>query len=148
MRLEHFHGLRRHGRAADFHAQGAHHLRLLGVDEQCHAPLTTRASESSGHGTILIQATVLIKLHRFVTLSTDKFHDPGLLAGSSCTVSKNARTRSPICNSACPAGEAPYSSTYGVPRSPAAAMRGSKGIRPSSGTPRGISSVEAWPKSG
>src|SRR6266446_2371419 len=125
MRLEHLHRLGRHSRATNFHAQRAYHLRLLGVDEQRYAPLTTRATEGSSHRTIFIQATVLIKLHRFVTLSADKFHDPGLLAGSSCTVSKNARTRSPICNSACPAGEAPYSSTYGVPRSPAAAMRGS-----------------------
>src|SRR5947199_5272851 len=115
MCLEHLHRLRRHGRATDFHAQRAHHLCFLGVDEQRHAPLTTRAAEGSGHGTIFIQATVLVKLHRFVTLSADKFHDTGLLAGSACTVSKNVRTRSPICNSACPAGEAPYSSTYGVP---------------------------------
>src|SRR5919198_1419430 len=132
MRLQHLHGLGRYGGPTNFHAQRAHHLRLLGVDEQGHAPLATRAAEGCDHRTILVQAAVLVKLHRFVTFSTDKFHDTGLLAGSVCTVSKNVRTRSPICSSACPAGEAPYSSTYGVPRSPAAAMRGSKGIRPNS----------------
>src|SRR4029434_10043623 len=148
MALEHLHGLRRHSCTANFNAERAHHLRLLRIDEHGHTPLTTGAAESGGHRTILIQAPILVKLHRFVTLRTDKFHGIRLLAGSSCMVSKNVRTRSPIWNNACPAGEVPYSRIYGVPRSPAAAMRGSKGIRPSSGTPRGISSDEVGPKSG
>src|SRR5262245_51316270 len=62
-------------------------------------------------------------------------------------VSKNVRMRSPIWNNACPAGEVPYSRIYGVPRSPAAAMRGSKDTRPRSRTHRRAPSGDVGKKS-
>src|SRR5262244_2802426 len=101
MRLKHLHGLGGHCTTANLDTQRAHHLGLLGVNKERDAPLTTGTTKGRGHRAIVIQTTLLFKLHGFVTLSTDKFHDTGLLAGSVRANSKKVRTCSPIWSSAC-----------------------------------------------